>query len=211
MPDTVAAIDTTLVTTGMPAEGGILYVNFDPDAVLPTDATTPLDPDDGWESLGDLDKDAMTETPEISSTSHEDYAGTEVLTVVDSQKQSLKVRLIEFERVAVNKLRFGPDNVSSTGEVLNSVANKGVYQGEVKMVAEEVESNGFKRRTCIDRAKIKSVGDVSHQKGSLMVHELTFSELKDANGRFSMMYRAKPASEPEQDGQNQPEQGEQPQ
>ena len=188
---TVPDIDPSLVTTGMPTDGGILYINFGDNPKVPTDATTPLGA--GWESMGDLDKDAMTEVFELSSTSHEDYSGAEVLTTIDSDKRTLKVRCIEYERVSVNKALYGPENVTADGSVISAIKDKGINQREYPLVCEEMESNGYKRRTSIGRAKLKSVGDVSHQKGSLMIHELTFSVTKDADGDFKKIYRAKPS------------------
>ena len=43
---TVPDIDPSLVTTGMPTDGGILYINFGDNPKVPTDATTPLGA--GW-------------------------------------------------------------------------------------------------------------------------------------------------------------------
>ena len=61
------------------------------------------------------------------------------------------------------------------------------------LVFDEVESNGFRRRTVVKRANVTSFDEVPHQRGSLMVYGMTFTVLDPGDGTQAVdIYRAKP-------------------
>ena len=55
---------------------------------------------------------------------------------------------------------------------------------------------GWLRRTVIPKAKIDSIDDVPHQRGSLMLYGMSFTAEVDANGVAAYIYHAKPAAAP---------------
>ncbi len=60
----------------------------------------------------------------------------------------------------------------------------------VPLVFDELESNGWLRRTVVKKATIDSFDDVPHTKGSLLVYGMTFTAIDDDG--FYDIYRAKP-------------------
>lgn len=186
-------IDESLVTVGKPVDGGCCYVNFSDDPVYPTDATTALD--EGWVSLGDLSDQGFTEGKSISTTSHKCWHGSNVLTTVDDEDNTFSCEFIEVNRPAAAKLRYGDENVeedATTGEVTHIQGVAGKLKSH-PLIFEELESNGYKRRTVYRKATVTSFDDVPHQRGSLMLYGMTFSA-DEVDGKAFDIYRAKPAT-----------------
>ena len=65
---------------------------------------------------------------------------------------------------------------------------------KVAIVIDELECNGFLRRTVVPCAMIDSFDDETHQKGSLLVYGMTFTAVKAKDTLFDV-YRAKPAEQ----------------
>lgn len=186
-------IDTSLVTVGQPVDGGCCYTRFDDDYTLPTDAVAPLG--EGWESTGELSENGYTESESISSTDHKGWHGTTVLTTIDEEKNTYKAEFLEVSRPTAAKLRYGAANVEvDENGVLKHIKKMSNARKPVPLIFDELESNGYKRRTVVRRAMVNSIDDTPHKKGNLMIYGMTFTALDDgANGPYDI-YRAKPAS-----------------
>lgn len=185
-------IDTNLVTVGQPAEGGCCYTSFKEDPSLPADAVTKMSTLQDFESLGELSENGYTEGKSVSTNKFKGWHGSVVLTSVSEEDHTFKVEFIEPNRPAVAKLRHGAKNVE-TDEEGNLIHIKAVVGTGVKvpLVFDELESNGWLRRTVVKKATIDSFDDVPHQKGSLLVYGMTFTAIDD-DGLYDI-YRAKPA------------------
>lgn len=190
---TIKDIDSSLVTVGQPVEGGCCYVNFAANPTLPDSATVQIDKTKGWESVGDLSDNGYSESKETSSTDFKSWRGSIVLSSISESKNKYKLEFIEVSRGAVAKLRYGSNAVTvgadGTVERIKGIAPK---SEPVALVIDELESNGYLRRTVIPKATIDSFDDVPHQKGSLMVYGMTFTA-SEVDGRSFDIFRAKPS------------------
>jgi hypothetical protein len=190
-------IDSSLVTVGQPVDGGCCWVSFNGAGTPPTDATTKMSEKEGFESAGELSENGFTESKSVSTTTHKGWHGTTLLITNDDETNTCKAEFVEVNRGTAAKLRYGSANVTvadDTGAV-TSIKDGGINDDEVALVFDELESNGWLRRTVVKRAKVNSFDDVSHQRGTLMVYGMTFTALAPIDGSAAIeIYRAKPAS-----------------
>lgn len=191
-----STINPTNVTTGGPVEGACAYVAFGSNVTIPTNATTNLTANNsGFENLGELSDQGWTHTVSTSVNKFKGYHGKTVLTETSEEEHTLKLELIEVERLAANKLRFGADAVTAnSSDEVTAIAPKGVPTQEVVIVIDELLSNGRKQRSVFPRCKADSIDDEAHQKGSLLVYGMTFNLLIDDNETPYYQYRAVPAT-----------------
>ncbi|MDO4591013.1 MAG: hypothetical protein Q4B35_06435 [Slackia sp.] len=187
-------IDNSLVTVGSPAEGGCCWTSFNPAAKTPTDATTKMSTVGDFESLGELSENGFSEDKSITSTKHKGWHGSVVLSVVSEEERKYKVEFIEVNRPSVAKLRYGSKNVTagedgSVSKILDKVGVNETYP----LVFDELESNGYLRRTVVEKAAVESFDTVPHKKGDLLVYGMTFIALDSGDGMPVKIYRAKPA------------------
>ncbi len=97
------------------------------------------------------------------------------------------------------QLRYGKDNVTvdaTNAETYSAINVADIPSTPVPLIFDELESNGWLRRTVIPKAKIDSIDDVPHQRGSLMLYGMSFTAEVDANGVAAYIYHAKPAAAP---------------
>ncbi len=193
VPSTTPAkeLDTSLVTVGQPTEGGCCYTSFRDNPTLPTDAVTKMSTLADFESLGELSENGYTQGQSVSTNKFKGWHGSVVLTSISEEDHTFKVEFIEPNRPSVAKLRHGANNVDvdENGDVthIKAVVGTGVA---VPLVFDELESNGWLRRTVVKKATIDSFDDVPHTKGSLLVYGMTFTAIDDDG--FYDIYRAKP-------------------
>lgn len=187
-------IDTSLVTVGQPTEGGCAFVCIGEPSTLPTDASTKMSTLGDFESCGTISENGFTVSKSVTTNKFKDWGGNVVLTAVSEEENTFKIEFAEINRPVVAKLKYGSANVT-TGED-DSVEHIKAVAGtneKVALVIDELESNGYLRRTVVPSATIDSFDDETHQKGSLLVYGMTFTALlKD--GAAYHIYRAKPAT-----------------
>src|SRR5574344_320898 len=190
---TESAINTSNVTASKPvSNGGIVY--WAPKGTaLPTDAPTALAAE--YESLGDIGEDGFTESTKTDSNDFKDMAKNVVLTTSAGKTRSFKVTFIEALRVSLMKFIYGSASVTVDGttSALTRVEMSNADQPEGVMVIEELMSDGTKRRTVLDRAKVSDYDDIDHQQGKLLSYGVTISALDD-NGKAGNIYFAKQPS-----------------
>lgn len=187
-------IDTSLVTVGQPAEGGCCWTSFAEKPTLPADAATKMGEAEGWESLGDLSENGYTEGKSITTNKFKSWRGSVVLSAISEEQHTYKLEFIEINRPSVAKLRYGKGNVETGADGSVSHIKGAVGSGcSIPLVIDELESNGYLRRTVVRKASVDSFDDAPHQKGSLLVYGMTFTAVED-DGRMFDIYRAKPAA-----------------
>lgn len=198
MPDTtvdtaaISEIDPGLVTVGSPVEGGCVFTDLAGKAAAPTGAAQPLE---GFVSLGELSTNGFTQSTEVNTTEHQGWHGTTLLTEITDQKEKVKLEFVEVDRLAVAQLRYGVGNVKPSADdpsTFEAIDVKGVPSHTVPLVIDELESNGWLRRTVYPKVKIDSVDDVPHQKGNLMVYGVSLTAIAAADGSTHHIYHAKP-------------------
>lgn len=190
-------IDSSLVTVGKPSDGGCCWVSFNGAGTAPSNATDKMSSVEGFESAGELSENGFTESKSVSSTTHKGWHGSTLLITNDDETNTYKVEFVEVNRGTAAKLRYGSSNVNvddDTGAVL-SVKDKGINDDEISLVFDELESNGWLRRTIVRRAMVNSFDDVAHQRGNLMTYGMTFTALQPLDGGAIIeIYRAKPVA-----------------
>ena len=181
------------VTTGAPPEGGCCYTDFSDSPTLPTTATESLTGlGSTRENVGELSDQGWTQSVSTSVNKFKGHHGTTLLTEVSNEEHTFKVEFVEITRATTDKLRYGKDNVTVDQDGFVSAIDPTVVPGDVlPLVFDELLSNGVKQRTVFPRAKIDSIDDQAHQKGSLLVYGMTFTALVDSNGRPYYVRRAK--------------------
>lgn len=184
----------SLATVGKPVEGGCCWTAFETPKALPTDATMKMSTLAEFVSLGELSKNGFTESTSVSTTNHKGWHGTTIITSVDEETNTYKAEFTEVNRPSVAKLRYGEGSVTegSDGSV-SKIAYKG-YDGKPHpLVFDELESNGFLRRTVIKKAVVTSFDEVPHRRGDLLVYGMTFTVNDPDDGSAPIeVFRAKP-------------------
>lgn len=193
----ISEIDSSLVTVGQPVEGGACWASFADAPTYPTDAVTKMSTLTGYESAGELSENGFTEGKSISSSTHKGWHGKTLLTTVDDTTNTYQAEFVEVSRGTAAKLRYGASNVTvdePTGAV-TKIEDTSVNNDVVSLVFDELESNGYLRRTVVKRCKVSSFDDVPHSKGNLMVYGMTFTVQEPPDGSAAIViYRAKPSS-----------------
>jgi hypothetical protein len=189
-------IDTSLMTVGKPTEGGCVYVSFNTDCTLPTDATTKISTLTDFKSVGDISENGFTEARSIDSEDIKDWGGTTILTLINGDTTTFQTEFLEVNRDVACKLRYGKDAVTTgTDGSVSEVKYKSYAGDPVVLVIDELETNGAIRRTVIKSAVVTSFDDITHQKGSLMVYGMTFTANAPKDGSEPVViYRSKVAS-----------------
>ena len=188
------AVDPTLVTVGQPTEGGCVWFHYGTGATLPTDAVASMATMDGYVSLGDVSENGFTLGRALTVNKFKNWNGEVVLSSPSDDQETAKIEFIEVNRTSVAQLRFGKDNVVDAGDgsVKEATAKAGtVTKGT--LVIDELESNGYKRRTVMPLVSPESFDDETHQKGSLLMSGMTFTMLANDAGFMHKVYRAKPS------------------
>lgn len=188
-------IDTSLITVGQPSEGGCCWTSFAENPTLPTDAVAKMSTLTGWESLGELSENGYTESKSVTESKFKGWHGSVVLAAISEEENTYKAEFIEVNRPSAAKLRYGSKNVEigADGSV-SHIKGKPSAGDKIPLVFDELESNGYLRRTVVRKASIASFDDVPHQKGSLMVYGMTFTAI-EVDGQAFDIYRAKPADD----------------
>ncbi len=191
MPNTDTGLDFSNATVGQPVEGGCCWTNFSANPSYPEDATTAMA--DPWVSLGELSDNGYTKGHTATNNKFKGWHGSVVLTTISEEEHTYKLEFIETSREAVMKLFYGADNVTAADGVVSHVTGKPMKNVQVPLVIDELESNGYLRRTVVKKASIDSFDDEPHNKGALLVYGMQFTAI-EVDGSCFDIYRAKPAS-----------------
>jgi len=192
----ISELDSSLVTVGNPVDGGSCFTSFKSDVTLPTDATTKMSTLTGFESLGELSDNGFTESKSVSTDAKKGWHGTTLLVVTTDEDKKYKAEFVEVNRPSVAKLRYGADNVTEgTDGSVSKIEDKFGVDTIVPLVFDELESNGFLRRTVVKKARVTSFDDIGHKRGDLIVYGMEFTVLDPGDGSPAVtIYRAKPAA-----------------
>ena len=188
-------IDTSLVTVGQPTDGGCVYIAIGEDVAVPTDATTKMSTLTAFKSAGTISENGFTLAKSVTTSKFKDWGGNVVLSMATEEENTFKLEFAEPNRPVVAQLKYGSGNVEAgaDGSVAHIKAVVGTSE-KVAIVIDELECNGFLRRTVVPCAMIDSFDDETHQKGSLLVYGMTFTAVKAKDTLFDI-YRAKPAEQ----------------
>lgn len=191
----LSEIDATLTTVGKPGDGGCCYTNFGAAPTFPADATTKLSTLEGWESLGELSTDGFTESKSVSAEELKGWHNTTLQVADGDESKKYKAVFVEVNRPTAAKVRYGNSNVKAgvDGSV-SHIADKYGVDTTVPLIFDELESNGYLRRTIVRKAHVTGFDEIAHRRGSLMGYGVEFTVLDPGNGVNPVdIYRAKPA------------------
>lgn len=188
-------IDTSLITVGQPTDGGCVYIAIGEGVSVPKDATTKMSTLPAYKSAGTISENGFTLAKSVTSSKFKDWGGNVVLSLATEEENTFKLEFAEPNRPVVAQLKYGSSNVEEgeDGSVSHIKAVVGTSE-KVSIVIDELECNGFLRRTVVPCAMIDGFDDETHQKGSLLVYGMTFTAVKSGGTLFDI-YRAKPVSE----------------
>lgn len=195
-PPVLAELDSKLTTVGKPAEGGCCYTSFSESLTFPSDAVTKMSTLAGWESLGELAPDPFSESKSLTTSELKGWHNTTQQVGDGDESLKVKAAFVEINRPSVAKIRYGSGNVvaGADGSVAEIKGKFGV-NCVIPLLFDELESEGFLRRTLYRKVRVTGFDDIAHKRGELLVYGLEFTILDPGNGvdPFSI-WRAKPAS-----------------
>ena len=174
------------VSAAKPKAGGAIF--WAPkDTAVPTNATTKLA--DGFQSVGYVSEDGLTEKETRSYEKHKAWGGDTVASSQTEYGKSYSFKMIE-TNAATMKARYGEDNVTvdESGNV-TQVKHNSAELPEGVWVVEMVVAGRILRKV-MPIAKIEEVGDITYSDGSLVAYEVTLGLLPDKNGDYEIDYYA---------------------
>ena len=173
------------VTTGKPYEGGIdaigagaLYrgpENSQGNASLPSNATSAFPT--GYNGLGFISQDGLTNAPSAESASIKAWGGTEVINTTTGYAETYQFKCIELQP-EVLKMVWGDDKVSGTRAAGMEVTHsrKGFDQIHV-FSAVVVHVDGSISRQVIPKGKLQSVDAIAYKDDEPVGYNVTIAAL----------------------------------
>lgn len=179
------ANNANLVSAAKPQVAGAIY-RADIGTTLPTDAVTTLDA--GFEALGYVSEDGLTNTNSSDSDEVVSWDGDTVLTIEGNKSDTFKFTLLEVLNPAVLKSVYGDSNVSGTLATGITVIANSVPQQSKSWVVDMVMNNNVLKRIVIPCAKVTEVADIVYKKTEAVGYETTISAVPDSSGNTHYEY-----------------------
>lgn len=183
------ANDATKVTTGKPKKGGAIY-RAALGATLPTNATDTLT---GFDCLGYVSEDGVTNSNSPSSSATKAWGGDIVLNLQTEKDDTFKFTLIEFMNDDVKKAIYGTSNVEtitvgSDSHTETKISANSDDQEDASWVIDMVLKGGKLYRIVIPNAKITAIGEIVYNDSTAAGYELTISCVPDLTGNTHYEY-----------------------
>lgn len=179
------SITATNVTAGKPKSTGSVFT-APVGTSLPTNA---LDALTGYTELGAVSEEGMTKTISKSTTNIKEWGGGIVLITEDEKTATVKLKLIEYLNVDVQKFVNEDANVTGTSVTAGlKIVTNDKEASERIVVIDQIMRGGIPFRTVIPRAKITNVGDVVYRGNEAVAYDLTLTAVKDSNGDYIVEY-----------------------
>lgn len=175
----------TNVSAAKPTKGGAVYK-----ALVSSNPTLPTSVDDattGFDSLGYLSEDGVTNSNSPSSEDIKAWGGDTVLNTQTEKPDTFAFKLIEVLNKDVLETIYTSGNVTEA-------------DGEIKITAnaKEMEATAFiidmmlrgakKKRIVIPNGKIAEIGDIVYKDDEAIGYEVTISCVPDSDGNTHYEY-----------------------
>lgn len=187
MPD---ANNVSNVTASAPALNGAISV-APAGTTPPTSISAALT---GFETLGYISEDGVTNSNSPSSTAIKAWGGDTVLVTDDGRTNTYKFKAIEYLKPTVLKMTFGDTNVS--GDLTNGITVNGNNKPmeEHVWVIDIIHRDGVLERIVIPKGTVTAIGDIVYKSTEATASELTVSAFPDSSGNSDYRYIKAPAS-----------------
>lgn len=175
------------VTAGKPAiSGAISRAKLTEGLTIPKSTSDALT---GFDSLGYVSEDGVTNSNSPESENVKAWGGDTVLNTQTDRADTFQVKLIEALNEDVLKAVYTSGNVTkdeSTGEV--TITANATEMEEACWVIDTILREGRKKRIVIPDGKIASIGDIVYKDDEPVGYELTISAMPDAEGNTHYEY-----------------------
>lgn len=173
------------VSVGKPQAAGGIY-SADVTATLPTDATSPLT---GFDSLGFVSDEGLTNAVEMDTESISAWGGETVLTVRTSRTETFSWTFIETNALVLAEV-YGQDNVTvGVGGALTVLHNNAELPAR-QYVFEILMTGGRVKRIVVPLGTITEIGEVVYSDGEPIGYAVTLSTAPDEDGNTVIEYIA---------------------
>lgn len=173
------------VSASKPAVGGAIHSALvSAGKTLPTSTTTAVT---GFDDLGFVSEDGVTNSNNPSSNNIKAWGGQNVLNTQQEKADTFKFKLIEVLNQDVLKTVYATGNVSeSSGEI---VIKANATELEARMwIVDMIMREGKKKRICIPNGKISEIGDIVYKDNEAVGYDLTIQAFPDATGNTHYEY-----------------------
>ena len=175
----------TNVTAGKPNVAGAVFC-APTGTTLPTDATTALG--STFKDLGFVSEDGVTRSISKSTTNIKEWGGGVVLITQDEKTATVKLKLIEYLNVEVQKFVHGDANVSGAVSTGLAIHITDAEDAEHAIVIQQIMRGGVPQRLVIPRGVITEIGDTVYKGNDVVAYDLTITALKPDDGNLINEY-----------------------
>lgn len=177
------ANDTTKVTAGQPKTGGAAFIG-ETTTTLPTNASTALT---GFDCLGYVSEDGLTDTPTTETTDIKDWGGSVVLSPQTSKSNEYSATFIEAMNVNVLKMAYGDGNVTEADGKIAITENSDELPAKA-FVFDMIWTGDVPARIVIPNGKITNIGEITYNRSNAIGYKVTIKALPDASGNRVYKY-----------------------
>lgn len=179
------------VSAGKPSVAGAISVGATT-LTLPTDATTALAA--GFENLGYISEDGLTNENERSSEEIKAWGGDIVLSIQDEKTDAFSTVLIEALNVNVLKAYFGDGNVTGTLASGITITVNSDELPEKAWVVDMIMRGGVLHRVVIPNGKVTATEELTYVDNDVTGYGITITAYPDASGNTHYEYFANSSS-----------------
>lgn len=173
------------VSAAKPKIGGAVYI-ADTTATLPTSADAELG--EGWDALGYVSADGMTNSNSPNTSGVNAWGGDEVITLYNTKTDTFKYKLLEVLSLEVLKSVYGEANVSGTlATGITIKANNSELPAKA-FCFDMIMREGVLKRIVVPTANVTAVADIVYKDSDTVGYDTTISAHPDAEGNTHYEY-----------------------